>query len=88
MTVDRGVERTFDPILGGPGWRERLDPELPPGEAVIQLFREVLKDAGGYTYVTATGIDKATADRLHYFIAYGTRSAFGLRTFREASGTR
>ena len=78
------IEASFDPILGGPGWKERLDPILPTGEAVVKLFREKLKEAGGFKYVTATGIDKVTADRLHYFIAYGTRSPTGLRVFREA----
>jgi len=50
----------------------------------VKLFREELKKAGAFKYVTATGIDKVTADRLHYFIAYGTRNPKGLRAFREA----
>ena len=78
------IEASFDPILGGPGWKERLDLNLPPGEAVVKLFREELKKVGAFEYVTATGIDKVTAERLHYFIAYGTRSPKGVRVFREA----
>ena len=33
--------------------------------------------------MVSTKIDRPTADRQHFFIAYGTKSRDGLRTFRE-----
>jgi hypothetical protein len=45
--------RPLDQILGGPGWKDRLDPQLDPGPAALdpgaaaeKLFREILKAAG------------------------------------------
>lgn len=61
----------------------RLDPDLPRGLAVERLFRETLKSAGQFKFVISTKIDKATAERPHFFIAYGTKSADGLKTFRQ-----
>jgi three-Cys-motif partner protein len=76
------VAASLAPILGGDNWRLNLDPTLPVGMAVEKLFREVLKDVGGFRYVTSTRIDKSTADRPHFFLAYGTKSDKGLTTFR------
>jgi three-Cys-motif partner protein len=74
---------SLDPILGGPGWEQRLDPSLPRGLAVEKLFRDTLRDAGGFDYVVSTKIDRPTADRPHFCIAYGTKSENGLKAFRE-----
>lgn len=74
---------SFNAILGGPGWKGRLDPDLPPGRALEKLFRQELKKAGSFDYVLSTSIDKATSDRPHFFIAYGTRNAAGLKAFRQ-----
>lgn len=74
---------SLDPILGGPGWVNRLDPLLSRGLAVEKLFRETLQYEGGFKYVVSTRIDKNTADRPHFFLAYGTRDRAGLRAFRE-----
>lgn len=80
---DEGIVESLNPILGGPGWRSRLDPTLPRGEAVLKLFRASLKAAGEFEYVVATKIDKATEDRPHFFMAYGTKAYKGLTTFRD-----
>ncbi len=80
---DQKTIESLDPILGGPGWRERLDEDLPAGLAVEKLFRENLKDKGGFEYVLSTCIDKSTMDRPHFFIAYGTKSQAGMKTFRQ-----
>ena len=74
---------SLDPILGGPGWEQRLDSGLPRGLAVEKLFRDTLRNAGGFDYVVSTKIDRSTADRPHFFIAYGTKSEDGLKAFRE-----
>ena len=75
---------SLNPILGGPGWRDRLDSKLPRGLAVEKLFRETLRSAGTFKFVVSTRIDKATVERPHFFIAYGTKSPDGLKTFRQA----
>ncbi len=77
------IVSSLDPILGGPGWRSRLDQTLSRGFAVEKLFRETLKRVGRFKYVVSTKIDKRTADRPHFFLAYGTKSRDGLKTFRQ-----
>jgi three-Cys-motif partner protein len=80
---DETTIASLDPILGGPGWRERLDKSMPRGPAVEKLFRETLQKSGKFAYVVSTKIDKGTVDRPHFFIAYGTKSREGLKAFRE-----
>jgi three-Cys-motif partner protein len=70
---DQDTIDSLNPILGGPGWRDRLDPRLSRGLAVEKLFRGALKSAGKFSFVVSTKIDKSTADRPHFFIAYGTK---------------
>lgn len=74
---------SLNPILGGANWQNRLDPTITRGRAVEKLFRETLREAGDFDYVVSTKIDRATADRPHFFIVYGTKSHNGLETFRE-----
>lgn len=80
---DEKITASLDPILGGPGWRTRLDPNLKPGLAVEKLFRETLQKAGGFAFVVSTKIDKGTQDRPHFFLAYGTKDRRGLIAFRD-----
>jgi three-Cys-motif partner protein len=80
---DEAIIASLDPILGGPGWHDRLDPSLPRGPALEKLFRDTLKSAGNFDFVISTKIDKATAERPHFFLAYGTKSPAGLITFRQ-----
>lgn len=80
---DEETIASLDPILGGPGWRARLDQNLPRGLAVERLFRQTLKEVGSFNFVVSTRIDKATIERPHFFIAYGTKSADGLKAFRQ-----
>jgi three-Cys-motif partner protein len=80
---DEDTVASLNPILGGPGWRDRLDPNLPRGLAVEQLFRETLKSTGNFDFVVSTKIEKSTAERPHFFITYGTKSPDGLKTFRQ-----
>lgn len=80
---DAPTIESLNPILGGTGWRSRLDPSLPRGDALMKLFRDSLKAAGNFTHVVATKIDKPTEDRPHFFMAYGTKDYAGLKTFRD-----
>lgn len=81
---DEQIVESLDAILGGPGWNDRLDTGLPRGAAVEKLFRDTLKSVGDFRFVVSTKIDKATADRPHFFITYATKSADGLIAFRDA----
>jgi three-Cys-motif partner protein len=80
---DEAIIASLDPILGGSGWHDRLDTNLPRGPAVEKLFRETLRSVGDFDFVISTRIDKATAERPHFFITYGTKSPDGLKTFRQ-----
>jgi hypothetical protein len=81
--TDAKTIASLDPILGGAGWEARLDINMPRGRAVEKLFRENLAIAGGFDFVVSTKIDRSTADRPHFFVAYGTKSRDGLKAFRE-----
>lgn len=84
--ADSGDESTiasFDPIFGGPGWRDRLDPNVSRGLALEKLFRDTLKSAGNFDFVISAEIDKPIADRPHFFIVFGTKSLDGLKEFRK-----
>jgi three-Cys-motif partner protein len=80
---DAKIIASLDPILGGPGWQERLDPTMKNGPAVEKLFRETLRAAGRFGYVVSTRIDKSTQERPHFFLAYGTKDRAGLIAFRN-----
>jgi three-Cys-motif partner protein len=80
---DESTIASLDPILGGPGWWNRLDKSMKPGPAVEKLFRETLQQEGNFNYVISTKIDKSTADRPHFFLAYGTKNRAGLIAFRQ-----
>jgi len=84
---DPKIIASFDSILGGPGWKGRLDPTLPPGRAARELCLSELRKIGAFEYVVSTTIDKTEADRPHYSIAYGTRKPAGLIAFREVELT-
>ena len=81
---DEKTIESMNPILGGAGWTDRLDPDLPRGLAVEKLFRETLQEAGDFEHVLSTRIDKSTTDRPHFFLAYGTKALAGLKAFRDA----
>ena len=80
---DPEIIASLNPILGGPGWLDRLDRTLPPGDAALRLFEETLKDTGRFRFVVSTRIDKAVIDRPHFFLTYATKSLDGLKEFRE-----
>jgi three-Cys-motif partner protein len=80
---DEETIASLDPILGGPGWRNRLDQAMPRGMAVEKLFRETLKAAGKFRFAVSAKIDKPTKDRPHFFLAYATKHPAGLKEFRQ-----
>ncbi len=80
---DPAIVASFDPILGGPNWKERLDKNLAPGRAAEKLFKENLKSVGQFKHVLSTVIEKTAAKRPHFALAYGTRNPEGLKVFRD-----
>lgn len=80
---DADIIASLAPILGGVDWPSRLDSSLTRGLAVEKLFRETLKAAWNLEFVISTKIDKATVERPHFFITYGTKNESGLKTFRQ-----
>ena len=80
---DPNVVDSLNPILGGPGWQDRLDKTIKKGPAVEKLFRQTLKNSGNFQYVVSTKIDKSVQDRPHFFLAYGTKNRNGLKAFRK-----
>lgn len=80
---DEQTVLSLSPILGGPDWPTRLEPNLSRGAAVEKLFRETLKKVGQFNFVVSTQIEKPTVDRPHFLIAYGTKSLHGLKVFRD-----
>jgi hypothetical protein len=79
---DPTIVASFNPILGA-NWKDRLDPNQTLGLAAEKLFRDELRNAGGFRYVLSTAIEKATVNRPHFSIAYATRSVSGLKSFRQ-----
>jgi three-Cys-motif partner protein len=77
---DKTITESFNGILR-PGWRDRIDQTLPPGEAAERLFRKEFKDAGAFEHVVSTPIKKLS-DRTHFCITYGTRHPKGLEVYR------
>ena len=80
---DENIDLSLNEILGGPGWRKRLDPELSQGLAVEKLFRETLKASGRFRSVVSAKIERATMDRTHFSIMYATKQLAGLKVFRD-----
>lgn len=80
---DEKIIESMSPILGGSGWRNRLDHNLSSGLAVEKLFRETLKTTGNFSFVVSTKIEKATMKRTHFCITYATKSSNGLIAFRD-----
>ncbi|TPL16770.1 three-Cys-motif partner protein TcmP [Mesorhizobium sp. B2-4-10] len=78
---DPKIVESFNGILR-PGWPERIDRSLPPGEAAENLFRQEFKDAGGFQYAVSTPIKKL-AERTHFCLTYGTRHWKGLEVYRS-----
>jgi three-Cys-motif partner protein len=81
--TDPKTVASLDPILGGEGWENRLDPQFPRGRAIEKLFRDTLTETGDFEYVISTKIDRPTMDRPLFFIVYGTKSPKGLEAFRD-----
>jgi three-Cys-motif partner protein len=80
--IDPSIAKSFDELLGGPGWDAALKAGGRREDAIVELYRERMRTAGGFKHVTSTRILKPTADRAYFYLAYGTRHVKGLQEFR------
>lgn len=81
---DPKIVASLAPIMGGPDWQKRLDPDEPDRSvATMRLAREVLKESSGYAYACSTMIKREIKDRPHFALMIGTNSPTGISTFRS-----
>lgn len=72
-------DTTFDALFGGNEWKSiTADRE----EALLALYQRRLKEVGGFRFATRTRILKPLADRVYFYLVYGTRHPKGLVEFR------
>jgi hypothetical protein len=77
------ISASFTELLGGPGWETSVHTAVRREDAIVELYRERMRAAGGFTHVTSTRILKPTHDRSYFYLVYGTRHFKGLVEFRE-----
>jgi len=77
------IASSFADLFGGPGWETAVRTDVRREDAVVDLYRERMRAAGGFAHVTSTRILKPTHDRSYFYLVYGTRHFKGLVEFRE-----
>jgi len=77
------ISASFTELFGGPGWETAVRSAVRREDAIVELYRERMRAAGGFTHVTSTRILKPTHDRSYFYLVYGTRHFKGLVEFRE-----
>lgn len=77
------VASSFTELFGGPGWETAVRTAVRREDAIVELYRERMRAAGGFAHVTSTRILKPTHDRSYFYLVYGTRHFKGLVEFRE-----
>jgi three-Cys-motif partner protein len=75
------ITRQMNELFGGPGWEKVVQSSPRREEAIVSLYRERMREVGGYRFVTSTRILKPTADRAYFYLIYGTRHLKGLCEF-------
>lgn len=86
------VELGLHELIPNNTWRDQLAAPPPPGLAEAEYRKRVLVEAfsselgrlGDYPFVAETTVLRPTRDRPLYCLVYGTRSAVGLKVFRES----
>jgi three-Cys-motif partner protein len=77
------IAASFAELFGGPGWETAVRSAVRREDAIVELYRERMRAAGGFAHVTSTRILKPTHDRSYFYLVYGTRHFKGLVEFRE-----
>jgi three-Cys-motif partner protein len=76
------IAASFTDLFGGPGWEGAVRTDTRREDAIVELYRERMRAAGGFAHVTSTRILKPTHDRAYFYLIYGTRHSKGLVEFR------
>jgi len=77
------IASSFTELFGGPGWEDAVRSAVRREDAIVDLYRERMRAAGGFVHVTSTRVLKPTHDRSYFYLVYGTRHFKGLVEFRE-----
>ena len=77
------IAASFAELFGGPGWETAVRSAVRREDAIVDLYKERMRAAGGFAHVTSTRILKPTHDRSYFYLVYGTRHFKGLVEFRE-----
>jgi len=81
----QGIKKTFIELFGTDKVQDKWE-ELTGKEretAIVEAYRQRLKEVGHYKYVADAVILNPYRDRTHYHLIYGTRNPAGLIVFRE-----
>ena len=79
------IKKTFIELFGTDKVQDKWE-KLTGKEretAIVEAYRQRLKEVGRYKYVADTVILNPYKDRTHYHLIYGTRNLAGLLAFRE-----
>lgn len=79
---DPKTEASLDALFGTDKWRVLRDVEERE-YAIVDFYREQIRHAGGFPFVTSTRILKPTQDRAYYHLVYATRNQKGILEFRK-----
>lgn len=78
---------TFDHLFGDSAWYREVEQRVVQGDtredAVLGIYRERLRRAGGFKHVTSTRILNPLSERAYFHLVYGTRHLKGLIEFRR-----
>lgn len=77
------IAASFAELFGGLGWETAVHTGVRREDAIVELYRDRMRAAGGFAHVTSTRILKPTHDRSYFYLVYGTRHFKGLVEFRE-----
>ncbi len=81
------IAATFDPLFGGPAWHLEVGRHTQAGcsreDAILNVYRDRLRNIGKFPYLTSTRILKPLAERSYFHLVYGTRHWKGLVEFRN-----
>jgi three-Cys-motif partner protein len=75
-------EHSLDQFFGTTEWRA-IRSAGDRETASVELYKEQLRKAGRYTYVTSTRILKPLQDRAYFHLVYATRNPKGILKFRD-----
>ncbi len=75
-------EESLDLLFGTKEWRALRSVEEDKEHAIVDYYRERVREAGRYRFVTSTRILKPTHDRAYYHLVYATRNPKGIIEFR------